>query len=178
MEFAKRFFLTLGMVGVFVAAIPTQAVAAGNNVKLSGTRFEMEVPKDWTPGYKDLDDKLLMIYFKSPETGATLEGVYLRKVQPATFTLADFKAWRIGAESKRYEGKDHKVARESDLTIGGEKGGYLMTTWSDGGNAFEKHTAQYLKEGRQYMVVLSGPKGKVDKAVFDQAVASFALGKE
>jgi hypothetical protein len=119
-----------------------------------------------------------MVYFKSQESGATLEGVYLRKVQPATFTLADFKAFRIGAENKRYEGKDHKVVKESELTIGGEKGNYLMTTWNDGGKAFEKHTAQYLKDGRQYMIVLSGSQGKVDKAVFDQAVASFALGKE
>jgi len=178
MDFSKRLFFTLGMIGVLTVAITTAAEAAGNTVKLSGTRFEMEVPKDWAPGYKDLDDKLLMVYFKSHESGATLEGVYLRKVQPATFTLADFKTWRIGAENKRYEGKDHKVVKEADLTIGGEKGNYLMTTWSEGGNAFEKHTAQYLKDGRQYMVVLSGQHGKVDKAVFDHAVASFALGKE
>jgi len=178
MDFSKRFFIALSMIGIVSFTMPLTAEAAGNTVKLSGTRFEMEVPKDWAPGYKDLDDKLLMVYFKSPETGATLEGVYLRKVQAATFTLADFKAWRIGAENKRYEGKDHKVAKEAELTIGGEKGNYLMTTWKDGGSDFEKHTAQYLKDGRQYMVVLSGMHGKVDKAVFDHAVASFALGKE
>jgi len=177
MVLLKRFFVALGMVGALTLLISTIAEAAGNTVKLSGTRFEMEVPKDWAPGYKDLDDKLLMVYFKSAD-GAGLEGVYLRKVQPATFTLADFKTWRIGAENKRYEGKDHKVVKEGELTIGGEKGNYLMTTWKDGGKDFEKHTAQYLKDGRQYMVVLSGMQGKVDKAVFDHAVATFALGKE
>jgi hypothetical protein len=175
MVFLKRLFIVLSMVGL---VMPFAVEAAGNNVKLSGTRFEMEVPKDWAPGYKDLDDRLLMVYFKSQDTGTTLEGVYLRKVQPATYTLEDFKAFRIGAENKRYEGKDHKVAKEAEITIAGEKGNYLMTTWNDGGKAFEKHTAQYLKDGRQYMVVLSGLQGKVDKAVFDHAVASFALGKE
>ena len=178
MDFSKRLLLTLGIIGTLAVALPATVEAAGNTVKLSGTRFEMEVPKDWAPGYKDLDEKLLMVYFKSHDTGATLEGVYLRKVQPATFTLADFKAFRIGAENKRYEGKDHKVVKEAEITIGGEKGNYLMTTWKEGATAFEKHTAQYLKDGRQYMVVLSGTQGKVDKAVFDHAVASFALGKE
>jgi len=178
MDFSKRFIIALGMVGIVGLMMPFSVEAAGNTVKLSGTRFEMDVPKDWAPGYKDLDDRLLMVYFKTPDTGTTLEGVYLRKVQPATFTLADFKAFRIGAENKRYEGKDHKVVKESEVTIGGEKGNYLMTTWNDGGKAYEKHTAQYLKDGRQYMVVLSGLQGKVDKAVFDQAVASFVLGKE
>ena len=178
MGFAKRLFLILGMVGFFSLAVTPAVEAAGNTVKLSGTRFEMDVPKDWAPGYKDLDDRLLMVYFKSAETGVTLEGVYLRKVQPATFTMDDFKAWRIGAENKRYEGKDHKVVKETALTVGGEKGGYLMTTWSEGGKAYEKHTALYLKDGRQYLVVLHGQQGKVDKAVFDSAVASFALGKE
>lgn len=178
MDFSKRFLIVLSMVGIVGFAMPFAVEAAGNTVKLSGTRFEMEVPKDWAPGYKDLDDKLLMVYFKSQDTGATLEGVYLRKVQPATYTLDDFKAFRIGAENKRYEGKDHKVVKEAGITIAGEKANYLMTTWSDGGKAFEKHTAQYLKDGRQYMVVLSGQHGKVDKSVFDHAVASFALGKE
>ena len=178
MGFANRFFLMLSMVGFFTLAAAPTVEAAGNAVKLSGTCLEMDVPKDWAPGYKDLDDRLLMVYFKSAETGATLEGVYLRKVQPATFTLDDFKAWRIGAENKRYEGKDHKVVKESVLTVGGEKSGYLLTSWNEGGKAFEKHTALYLKDGRQYMIVLHGQQGKVDKAVFDQAVASFALGKE
>ncbi len=178
MGFAKRLFLTLGMIGFLSSSVTATAVAAGNTVKLSGTRFEMEVPKDWAPGYKDLDDKLLMIYFTSAQTGTTLEGVYLRKVQPATYTMADFIKFRIGAENKRYEGKNHKVIKESGLTIGGEKGGYLLTTWTDGGKVFEKHTALFLKDGRQYLVVLHGPQGKVDKAIFDHAVASFGLGKE
>jgi len=168
----------LGLVAVLAFTLPLSVQAAGNTVKLSGTRFEMEVPKDWAPGYKDLDDKLLMIYFTSKSTGASLEGVYLRKVQPETFTLADFKAWRIGAEDKRYEGKDHKVAKEGEVSIGGGKGNYLMTTWNEGGKPFVKHTAQFLIDGHQYMVVLSGPKGKVNKAVFDKAVASFALAKQ
>jgi hypothetical protein len=178
MGFAKRLFLTLGMIGFLSSAVTATAEAAGHTVKLSGTRFEMEVPKDWAPGYKDLDDKLLMVYFTSPKTGTTLEGVYLRKVQPATYSMADFIKFRIGAENKRYEGKNHKVIKESELTIGGEKGGYLLTTWTDGGMVFEKHTALFLKDGRQYLVVLHGPQGKVDKAVFDHAVATFALGKE
>jgi len=178
MGFAKRLFLTLGMIGFLSSAVTATAEAAGNTVKLSGTRFEMEVPKDWAPGYKDLDDKLLMVYFKSADTGTTLEGVYLRKVQPATYTMPDFIKFRVGAENKRYEGKNHKVVKESALTIGGEKGGYLMTTWNDAGKVYEKHTALFLKDGRQYLVVLHGQQGKVDKAVFDHAVASFALGKE
>jgi hypothetical protein len=41
----------------------------------------------------------------------------------------------------------------------------------------EKHTAQHLKDGERYMVVLWGEKGKVDKKVFDHAVKSFALAK-
>lgn len=170
----KRIFSVLGI----IACIAVGSAYAGDTVKLSGTRFEMEVPKDWQPGYKDLDDKLLMVYFKDAKTGATLEGVYLRKVQPATYSLADFKKWRIEAEGKRYDGKEHAVVKEGVLSIGGVDGNYLLTSWKDGGKEFEKHTAQYLKDGRQYMVVLHGAKGKVDKAVFDQAVSSFALGKE
>jgi hypothetical protein len=41
----------------------------------------------------------------------------------------------------------------------------------------EKHTALYLKDGNSYLVVISGEKGKVDKAVFDHAVKTFALVK-
>jgi hypothetical protein len=174
MSSTKRFISVLGI----LACIVMGPAYAGDTVKLSGTRFEMEVPKDWQPGYKDLDEKLLMVYFKDAKSGMTLEGVYLRKVQPATYSLADFKKWRVEAEGKRYDGKEHAVAKDEALTIGGEAGNYLLTTWKDGGKEFEKHTAQYLKDGRQYMVVLSGPKGKVDKGVFDQAVGSFALGKE
>lgn len=176
MMHGTRFLAAAAMAGTLMLGAAT-AQAEHHAVKLSGTRFEMQVPKNWAPGYKDLDDRLLMIHFHSPD-GATLEGVYLRKVQPASFTLDDFKKWRVGAESKRYEGKDHKVVKDESLAIGGEKGNYLMTTWNDGGKAFEKHTAQYLKDGRQYMVVLHGPQGKVSKKVFEEAVASFALGKE
>jgi hypothetical protein len=174
----KQFLKMLGMAIMLVLLAPFGAMAAGNSVKLSGTRFEMDVPKDWAPGYKDLDDKLLMVYFKAPDTGTTLEGVYLRKVQDASFTMDAFKTWRIGAENKRYEGKGHKIDKEDHLTIGGEKGNYLLSSWTDNGKKFEKHTAQFLKDGRQYMVVLWGEHGKVDKAVFDHAVATFALGKE
>jgi hypothetical protein len=172
----SRFLAVAALAGSLLLGTAS-AWADHHTEKLSGTRFEMQVPKDWAPGYKDLDDKLLMIYFKNAD-GTTLEGVYLRKVQPATFSLDDFRKWRIGAEDKRYEGKGHKVVKEAAITIGGAKGNYLLTTWSDSGRAFEKHTAQYLKDGRQYMVVLWGPQGKVDKKVFDEAVASFALGKE
>jgi hypothetical protein len=170
----KHLFAAIGLLAA-TAALPAYSA---DSVKLLGTRFEMAVPQNWQPGYKDLDDRLLMIFFKDAKTGATLEGVYLRKVQPSTFTLDDFKKWRIGAEDKRYEGKGHMVAKDEKTTIGGEPGNYLLTTWKDGGAEFEKHTAQYLKEGRQYMVVLHGPKGKIDKGVFDQAVKSFGLGKE
>jgi hypothetical protein len=171
-----RFLVVAAMAGALMLGAVT-AHADHHTAKLSGTRFEMQVPKDWAPGYKDLDDRLLMIYFQNAD-GATLEGVYLRKVQPATFSLGDFKKFRVDAENKRYDGKDHKVAKDETITIGGTQGNYLMTTWADGGKAFEKHTAQYLKDGRQYMVVLHGPQGKVNKKVFDDAVASFALGKE
>jgi hypothetical protein len=174
MNSTKKLLFVMGLLAVS-AVLPA---AAADSVRLLGTRFEMNVPQGWQPGYKDLDDKLLMMYFKDAKTGATLEGVYLRAVQPATFTLADFEKWRIGAESKRYEGKDHKVVSDGKLTINGEPGNYILTNWQDGGTVFEKHTAQYLKDGRQYMVVFHGPKGKIDKAVFDEAVKSFALGKE
>lgn len=179
MRINRLFLLVFGLLITFVLISSTAVVEASKHtVKLSGTRFEMDVPAGWLPGYKDLDDKLLMIYFKDSKSGMVIEGVYLRKVQPATFTLVDFKKWRIDAESKRYEGKDHKVVKEGDLTIAGEKGNYILTTWKDGGKEFEKHTAQYLKDGKQYMVVLHGEKGKVNKKVFDEAVKSFALGKE
>ena len=81
----------------------------------------------------------------------------------------------VESEDKRYEGKGHKVAKQGDVTIGGTKGAYLLTTWKDGGNDMEKHTALMLKDGHRYLVVMSGAKGKVDKKVFDHAVSSFAL---
>jgi hypothetical protein len=174
MNGGKKMMFAIGLLAVTVA-LPAGAT---DSVRLLGTRFEIDVPQNWQPGYKDIDNKLLMEYFKDAKTGATLEGVYLRTIQPATFTLDDFKKWRIGAEGKRYEGKDHQVVKEGDLTIGGEPGGYLLTTWKDGGTEFEKHTALYLKDGRQYLVVFHGPKGKIDKTVFDNAVKSFAVGKE
>ncbi len=174
MNGAKKLMFVMGLLAV-TSVFP--AVAA-DSVKLLGTRFEMNVPQGWQPGYKDIDEKLLMLFFKDAKTGATLEGVYLRAVQPATFTLVDFEKWRIGAEAKRYEKNDFKVLSESSINIGGETGNYILTGWKDGDKEFEKHTAQYLKDGRQYMVVFHGPKGKIDKAVFDSAVQSFALGKE
>ena len=138
----------------------------------------MDVPQNWQPGYKDLDDKLLMVYFKDAKTGVTLEGVYLRKVQPATFTLEDFKKWRIAAEGKRYEGKDHQVLKEAPIAIGGETGNYLLTHLERRRPGVrEAHRA--IPERRP--PVHGGTawsQGKVDKAVFDHAVKSFALGKE
>ncbi|MBI5027014.1 MAG: hypothetical protein HZC12_09885 [Nitrospirae bacterium] len=178
MQILRLFMLVMALFLVVSIGAVSAVEASDQTVKLSGTRFEMEVPAGWAPGYKDLDEKLLMIFFKDAKSGATIEGVYLRKVQASSFTLADFKKWRIDAENKRYEGKGHKVVKEGALTIAGEKGNYIMTTWKDGGKEFEKHTAQYLKDGKQYMVVLHGEKGKVDKKVFDHAVKTFALGKE
>jgi len=170
-KFGLGIVALIGLLGSFSAY-------SADSVKLAGTRFEMEVPKDWSPGYKDLDDKLLMLYFKDSKSGSTLEGVYLRKVQDAKYSLDDFKKWRIEAESKRYDGKGHTVVKEDTLTINGDKGNYLITEWKDNGAEFEKHTAQYLKDGRQYMVVMHGPKGKLDNSVFDRAVKTWALGKE
>jgi len=157
---------------------PLPVLADGGNYRIAGTRFEMEVPNGWHAGYKDIDEKLFMIFFKDPKSGAALEGVYLRGVQPASFKLGDFKKARIGGENKRYEGKDHKVVKESSASIGGDKGQYLHTAWKDGGKDMEKHTILYLKDGGRYLVVMSGQKGKVDKKVFDHAVKTFGLVKK
>jgi len=175
MSFAR----SLLMGGIFTGLLAGMAVPvlADGSHKLSGTRFEMEVPNCWNTGYKDIDDKLLMIFFKDPKSGAALEGVYLRGAQPATFKLADFKKARIAGENKRYDGKGHKVVKESSASIAGDKGQYLLTTWKDGGKDMEKHTTLYLKDGQRYLVVMSGEKGKVDKKVFDHAVKTFALVK-
>ena len=173
MNSARKLIFAMGLLAATIA-FPVSA----DSTKLLGTRFEMDVPQGWQPGYKDLDNKLLMVFFKDAKTGATLEGVYLRAIQPETFTLADFEKWRIGAEAKRYDGKDFQVVSESTLSIAGENGNYILTGWKDGGKEFEKHTAQYLKDGRQFMVVFHGPKGQIDKSVFDNAVKTFALGKE
>jgi hypothetical protein len=175
MRNVKALLLAAGLVGAVATGLSLPADAAGTT-KLTGTRFEMTIPDCWAPGYKDLEN-LFMVFFKDPTSGAVLEGVYLRGTQPATFTLADFKKARIEQQNKAYEGKDHKVAKEGDVSIGGDKGNYILTTWKDGGKHMEKHTAQYLKDGNRYMVVLWGEKGKVDKKVFDGAVASFALAK-
>jgi|GEM_PF-3399749 len=174
MRFVKSFMFSVGLLAISAMAMINTASAA-SFVKLNGTRFSMEVPANWEPGFKDVDGKLLMIYFTRPKTDTALEGVYLRKVQDANFTLDDFKKWRIGAEDKRYAGKDFKVTKEGELSIGGEKGNFLETTWKDGGKHYVKYTAQYLKNGGQYMVVLHGVVGKVNKKVFDHAVKTFAL---
>lgn len=171
MRFVKSLLMAVLMLGIF------NTVYAADSVKLSGTRFTMDVPGNWAPGYKDVDNKLLMIYFSDAITHTTLEGVYLRKIQPKTFSLADFKKWRIGAEGKRYAGKDFKVIKEGELSIAGGNGNFLETSWKDGGKSYVKYTAQYLNNGGQYMVVLHGVKGNVDKNVFDHAVKSFALAK-
>jgi len=177
MSFVRSLFV--GIVLAIALAIPAlPALADSGSYRISGTRFEMEVPNGWHAGYKDVDDKLFMIFFKDPKSGAALEGVYLRGTQPASFKLADFKKARIAGEDKRYEGKSHKVAKESSATIAGEKGQYLHTTWTDGGKTMEKHTTLYLKDGGRYLVVMSGEKGKVDKKVFDHAVKTFGLVKK
>ncbi len=170
MHFAKSLLLGASLAGL-VAAAPAMA---SSNVKVDGSRFTMEVPGGWNPGYKDLDN-LFMIFFKDPKSGAVLEGVYVRGPQDAKFTLKDFEKARIDQQNKAYEGKHHKVAKKGDTTMGGAKGNYILTTWKDGNKNMEKHTAQHLKDGQRYMVVMWGEKGKVDKKVFDHAVKSFAL---
>lgn len=160
-----------------LTGVAAPALADGGSHKIAGTRFEMEVPNCWNAGYKDIDEKLFMIFFKDPKSGAALEGVYLRGAQPATFKLEDFKKARIAGENKRYDGKGHKVVKESTASIAGDKGQYLLTIWKDGGKDMEKHTTLYLKDGQRYLVVMSGEKGKVDKKVFDNAVKTFALVK-
>jgi len=172
-------FSKLLMIGVCALGLSSGAAlsAQAGSVKVEGTRFTLDVPQGWNPGYKDTD-KLFMIYFKDPASGAVLEGVYLRGEQPKSFALDDFKKARVGGEDKRYEGKGHKVAKQGATTIGGAKGAYLMTTWKEGTKDMEKHTALMLKDGQRYLVVMAGAKGKVDKRVFDQAVSSFALVAE
>ena len=170
MHFVKSLLVGASLAGL-VAVSP--AMASGN-VKVDGSRFTMEVPSGWNPGYKDLD-ALFMIFFKDSKSGAVLEGVYVRGAQDAKFTLKDFKKARVDQQNKAYEGKHHKVAKEGETTMGGAKGNYIETTWKEGDKNMVKHTAQHLKDGHRYMVVMWGAKGKVDKKVFDHAVSSFAL---
>ena len=171
MHFVKSLLLGVSLAGL-VAVSP--AMASGGNVKVDGTRFKFEVPSGWNPGYKDLD-ALFMIFFKDPKSGAVLEGVYVRGAQDAKFSLKDFKKARVDQQNKAYEGKHHKVAKEGETTMGGAKGNYIETTWKEGDKNMVKHTAQHLKDGHRYMVVMWGEKGRVDKKVFDHAVSSFAL---
>jgi len=174
MRLTKIILINLGLVSITLLSMINRVDAAGF-VKLTGSRFSMDVPAAWAPAYKDIDDKLLMIYFTRPKTDTALEGVYLRKVQDASFSLADFKKWRIGAESKRYEGKGFKVTKEGELKICGGKGNFLETSWKDSGKTYIKYTAQCLKDGGQYLVVLHGVVGKVNKKIFDHAVKTFAV---
>ena len=176
MRKVKVLLASAALASIIAAGAAPAVEASGHTVKLSGTRFEMEVPNGWAPGYKDLDN-LFMIFFKDPKSHAVLEGVYVRGAQDAKFTLGDFKKARISQQDKAYEGKGHKVAKEDDATIAGAKGNYILTTWKEGGKDMEKHTAQHLKDGHRYMVVMWGEKGKVDKKVFDHAVKTFGLGK-
>lgn len=171
----KALLMATGFMGVMATGLSLPADAAGTT-QVSGTRFEMTVPDCWAPGYKDLDN-LFMIFFKDPKSGAVLEGVFLRGAQDAKFSLKDFKKARVDQQNKAYEGKSHKVAKEGEVTIGGTKGNYILTTWKEKDKDMEKHTAQHLKDGNRYMVVLWGEKGKVDKKVFDEAVKTFALPK-
>ena len=175
MRKVKSMFMAAGIMGVVATGLSLPADAAGTT-KVSGTRFEMTIPDCWAPGYKDLDN-LFMIFFKDPSSGAVLEGVFLRGAQDAKFSLKDFKKARVDQQNKAYEGKHHKVAKEGEVTIGGAKGNYILTTWKEKDKNMEKHTAQHLKDGNRYMVVLWGEKGKVDKKVFDEAVKTFALAK-
>ncbi len=172
MRFTKSLLLGAGLAGLVAVGAP--AAYAGDNVKVDGSRFTLEVPSGWNPGYKDLDN-LFMIFFKDPKTHAVLEGVYVRGAQDAKFSLKDFKKARVDQQNKAYEGKHHKVAKEGETTMGGAKGNYIETTWKEGDKNMVKHTAQHLKDGHRYMVVMWGEKGKVDKKVFDHAVSSFAL---
>jgi len=170
MKKLQALWVAAALAGAITVSAP---VVAGSNVAVEGTRFTMEVPRGWNPGYKDMD-KLFMIYFKDPNSGAALEGVFLRGAQDGKFSLADFKKARIAGENKRYDGKGHKVVKDGDIKIDGAKGVYLHTAWKDGTKSMEKHTALHLKNGLRYLVVMSGEKGKVNKAVFDHAVATFA----
>jgi hypothetical protein len=122
-----RFLLMVSIFAGLLTGMTLPAMAEGGSHKLAGTRFEMEVPTGWNTGYKD-PDNMFMIFYKDHKSGAVLEGVYLRGVQPATFTLADFKKARIDQQNKVYEGKGHKVAKEGDTTIAGSNGTYLLTT--------------------------------------------------
>lgn len=173
----KSLFTTVALSGFLAAAVSAPVSADKHSNKVSGTRFEMEAPTGWAPGYKDLDT-LFMIFFKDPKSHAVLEGVYVRGVQDAKFTLTDFLKARVDQQNKAYEGKGHKVAKEGDVTIGGAKGNYILTTWKEKDKDMEKHTAQHLKDGHRYMVVMWGEKGKVDKKVFDHAVKTFELPKK
>lgn len=164
------------LVALVLPFVAPAALADGGHTKIDGTRFTMEVPKCWNPGYKDLE-ALFMIFFKDPKSGMVLEGVAPRGAQPATFGLKEFTKARVGGEDKRYAGKGHKVAKEGKLTIGGAEGVYLLTTWKDGGKDMEKHTALLLQDGHRYLVVMAGEKGKVDKKIFDHAVKTFSLVK-
>jgi hypothetical protein len=175
MRFTKSMLFGVSLLGLAAAGLVSVAQAAGN-VKVEGSRFTMEVPSGWAPGFKDLDN-LFMIFFKDPKSHAVLEGVYVRGAQDAKFSLADFKKARIDQQNKAYEGKGHKVTKEDDVTMGGAKGNYIETTWKEGGKDMVKHTAQHLKDGHRYMVVMWGAKGKADKKVFDHAVKTFALAK-
>lgn len=169
MRFLKSLFLAMGFMAVSGAVL-------ADNVKVEGTRFTLEVPSGWQPGYKDLD-ALFMIYFKDPKSGAVLEAVYQRGVQASNFTADDFKMARIAAENKRYDGKGHMVVKEGEAMIAGEKSATLLTSWKEGAKDMEKHTALYLKDGNRFLIVMWGEKGKVDTAVWDHAMKTFALVK-
>src|SRR3972149_735815 len=121
MQMVKVLLASAALASLIVAGAAPAVEASGHTVKLSGTRFEMEDPNGWAPGYKDLDN-LFMIFFKDPKSHAVLEGVYVRGAQDAKFTLGDFKKARISQQDKAYEGKGHKVAKEDDATIAGAKG--------------------------------------------------------
>ena len=138
-------------------------------VTARGTDFNMSVPKGWTPGFKDLP-ALMMLYVKNEAADVQLEGILLREKQGPEYTMDDFVSWRIAAQEKAL--KDHKVIKQEEITIAGQKGKYIATTWDNKGKTYEKHTALLLRDGSRYMVVLWGPKG-LEKTPFDKAVASF-----
>ena len=74
MRMVKLLLASTGLVSLIALGSAPAAEAAGHTVKLSGTRFEMQVPKDWAPGYKDLDN-LLMLHFGNADAYIPNEGV-------------------------------------------------------------------------------------------------------
>jgi hypothetical protein len=125
--------MAAGIMGVVATGLSLPADAAGTT-KVSGTRFEMTIPDCWAPGYKDLDN-LFMIFFKDPNSGAVLEGVYLRGAS-REFKL---KTSRRVDSRTNLRGQGPQGSMEGDATIAGRR---ATSCHLAGCAAFEKHTAQ------------------------------------